>query len=88
MSALSAARAGGKGTTSIINNLLPLAGLGLRRRSQGRKRDHHGRPTGQGFAHCKGIGQTVQVLDPFKAAQVDDALRGRFNPLDALEPGQ
>jgi type IV secretory pathway TraG/TraD family ATPase VirD4 len=26
------------------------------------------------------------VLDPFKAAQVDDSLRGRFNPLDALDP--
>src|SRR5713226_5513863 len=32
------------------------------------------------------MGQTVKVLDPFKAAQVDDSLRGRFNPLDALDP--
>ncbi len=27
-----------------------------------------------------------KVLDPFKAAQVDESLRGRFNPLDALDP--
>ena len=31
-----------------------------------------------------GLGQAVHVLDPFKAAQVDDSYRSRFNPLDAL----
>jgi type IV secretory pathway TraG/TraD family ATPase VirD4 len=41
---------------------------------------------GRGSQHCKGLGQSVKVLDPFKAAQVGDSLRGRFNPLDALDP--
>ena len=32
------------------------------------------------------MGQTVKVLDPFQSAQVADGLRGRFNPLDTLDP--
>jgi type IV secretory pathway TraG/TraD family ATPase VirD4 len=32
------------------------------------------------------MGQTVKVLDPFQSAQVADSLRGRFNPLDTLDP--
>ena len=32
------------------------------------------------------MGQTVKVLDPFQSAQVADDLRGRFNPLDTLDP--
>src|SRR5207244_10426958 len=41
---------------------------------------------GRGSQQCKGLGQAVRVLDPFKAAEVDDSLRGGFNPLDALDP--
>ena len=41
---------------------------------------------GRGSQYSKGMGQAVLLLDPFKAAQVNDSLRGRFNPLDALDP--
>ena len=71
---------GGKGTSFNREQFNPLARLNLRRRPEGRKRDHHGRAPGQGSTHCKGMGQTVKVLDPFKAAQVDDSLRGPLQP--------
>lgn len=43
---------------------------------------------GRGNGHCVGMGQDVHVLDPFGVADVDDAYRSSFNPLDALDPGE
>ena len=77
---------GGKGTTSIVNNLISWPGSICVVDPKGENATITAARRGKGSAHCKGLGQAVQVLDPFKAAQVDDSLRGRFNPLDALDP--
>ena len=55
---------GGKGTTSIVNNLFLWPGSICCRRSQGRERHDHRIPPGQRIARCEGLGQAVQVLDP------------------------
>jgi type IV secretory pathway TraG/TraD family ATPase VirD4 len=77
---------GGKGTTSIVNNLIVWPGSICVVDPKGENATVTAARRGRGSEHCKGLGQAVQVLDPFKAAQVDDSLRGRFNPLDALDP--
>jgi type IV secretory pathway TraG/TraD family ATPase VirD4 len=75
---------GGKGTTSIINNLILWPGSLCVVDPKGENATITASRRGKGSTHCTGLGQAVQVLDPFKTAQVDDSLRGRFNPLDAL----
>ena len=77
---------GGKGTTSIVNNLILWPGSLCVVDPKGENATITASRRGKGSPHCKGLGQAVQVLDPFKAAQLDDSLRGRFNPLDALDP--
>src|SRR6202795_2611119 len=77
---------GGKGTTSIVNNLILWPGSICVVDPKGENATVTAARRGRGSEHCAGLGQTVRVLDPFKAAQVDDSLRGRFNPLDALDP--
>lgn len=77
---------GGKGTTSIVNNLILWPGSICVVDPKGENATVTAARRGRGSTHCKGLGQSVHVLDPFKAAQVDDSLRGRFNPLDALDP--
>ncbi len=77
---------GGKGTTSIVNNLVLWPGSICVVDPKGENATITAGRRGSGSEHCKGLGQAVQVLDPFKAGQVDDSLRGRFNPLDALDP--
>jgi type IV secretory pathway TraG/TraD family ATPase VirD4 len=77
---------GGKGTTSIVNNLVVWPGSICVVDPKGENATITAARRGRGSANCQGMGQAVRVLDPFKAAQVDDSLRGRFNPLDALDP--
>jgi len=77
---------GGKGTTSIVNNLILWPGSLCVVDPKGENATITAARRGRGSAHCKGLGQAVKVLDPFKAAQVDDSLRARFNPLDVLDP--
>jgi len=77
---------GGKGATSIVNNLILWPGSLCVVDPKGENATITASRRGGGSRHCKGLRQAVQVLDPFKAAQVDDSLRGRFNPLDALDP--
>src|ERR1700690_2331496 len=77
---------GGKGATSIVNNLILWPGSLCVVDPKGENATITASRRGGGSRHCKGLRQAVQVLDPFKTAQVDDALRGRFNPLDALDP--
>jgi type IV secretory pathway TraG/TraD family ATPase VirD4 len=77
---------GGKGTTSIVNNLILWPGSICVVDPKGENATVTAARRGKGSEHCQGLAQAVQVLDPFKAAQVDDSLRGRFNPLDALDP--
>jgi type IV secretory pathway TraG/TraD family ATPase VirD4 len=77
---------GGKGTTGIIPTLVTWPGSICVVDPKGENATITASRRGRGSEHSKGMGQTVQVLDPFKAAQIDDSLRGRFNPLDALNP--
>jgi type IV secretory pathway TraG/TraD family ATPase VirD4 len=79
---------GGKGTTSIVNNLILWPGSLCVVDPKGENATITAARRGKGSPHCKGLGQSVQVLDPFNAAQVEDSLRGRFNPLDALDPAR
>jgi type IV secretory pathway TraG/TraD family ATPase VirD4 len=78
---------GGKGATSIVNNLIMWPGSLCVVDPKGENATITASRRGEGSRHCTGLGQAVQILDPFKTAQVDDSLRGRFNPLDALDPG-
>src|SRR5713226_4628935 len=75
---------GGKGTTSIVNNLILWPGSTICVDGKGENATVTAARRGRGSKNCRGRGQAVRVLDPFKAAQVDDSLRGRVNPLDAL----
>src|SRR6266849_5969731 len=77
---------GGKGTTSIVNNLILWPGSICVVDPKGENATVTAARRGGGSKNCRGLGQAVMVLDPFKAARVDDSLRGRFNPLDALDP--
>jgi type IV secretory pathway TraG/TraD family ATPase VirD4 len=77
---------GGKGTTSIIPALLTWPGSVCVLDPKGENATITASRRGRGSQHSKGMGQAVLLLDPFKAAAVDDSLRGRFNPLDALDP--
>jgi type IV secretory pathway TraG/TraD family ATPase VirD4 len=77
---------GGKGTTSIIPALVTWPGSLCVVDPKGENATITAARRGAGSAHCKGMGQTVKVLDPFQSAQVADSLRGRFNPLDTLDP--
>ena len=77
---------GGKGTTSIVNNLILWPGSICVVDPKGENATITASRRGNGSPRCEGLGQAVQVLDPFNAAQIDDSLRGRFNPLDALDP--
>ncbi|MBZ5608794.1 MAG: type IV secretory system conjugative DNA transfer family protein [Acidobacteriia bacterium] len=77
---------GGKGTTSIIPALVTWPGSICVVDPKGENATITAARRGGGSTHCKGMGQTVKVLDPFQSAQVADSLRGRFNPLDTLDP--
>lgn len=77
---------GGKGTTSIVPALITWPGSICCLDPKGENATITAARRGAGSAHCKGMGQTVKVLDPFQSAQVADDLRGRFNPLDTLDP--
>src|ERR1019366_3486400 len=77
---------GGKGTTSIINTLLVWPGSVVVIDPKGENATITARRRGSGTGLAPGLVQAVHILDPFKAAQVDESLRSRFNPLDALDP--
>jgi type IV secretory pathway TraG/TraD family ATPase VirD4 len=77
---------GGKGTTSIVNNLVMWPGSVCVVDPKGENTTITAARRGSGSKNCRGMGQMVKVLDPFHAAQVDDSVRGRFNPIDALDP--
>jgi type IV secretory pathway TraG/TraD family ATPase VirD4 len=78
---------GGKGTTSIINTLCLWPGSAVVIDPKGENATITAQTRGTGTDHGeRGLGQSVHVLDPFSAAQIDDSLRSRFNPLDALSP--
>lgn len=76
----------GKGTTTIIPNLCLWPGSVVVVDPKGENATVTAARRGPGGEHCKGMGQSVHVLDPFRVAQVDDSLRSHFNPLDVLDP--
>jgi type IV secretory pathway TraG/TraD family ATPase VirD4 len=77
---------GGKGTTGIIPALITWPGSVCVVDPKGENATITAARRDGGSPHATGIGQKVLVLDPFQSAQVDESLRGRFNPLDALDP--
>jgi type IV secretory pathway TraG/TraD family ATPase VirD4 len=77
---------GGKGASSIVNNLILWPGSLVCVDPKGENATICCARRGQGSEYSKGLGQTVRVLDPFHAAQIDDSFRGHFNPLDTLDP--
>ena len=77
---------GGKGTSLVVNNLCLWPGSVVVVDPKGENATITVPRRGNGSPECLGLRQKVYVLDPFKSAQVDDAYRSRFNPLDALSP--
>jgi len=77
---------GGKGTSSIINNLCLWPGSVVVVDPKGENATVTAARRGQGSEDCEGMGQNVYVLDPFEVADVDPSYRARFNPLDAIDP--
>ena len=77
---------GGKGTTIIINNLCLWPGSALVIDPKGENADLTAARRGRGDEYCRGMGQSVHVLDPFNTSQVDDCYRSSFNPLADLDP--
>jgi type IV secretory pathway TraG/TraD family ATPase VirD4 len=77
---------GGKGTTSIIPTLLTWRGSLCVVDPKGENATVTAARRGAGSEYCVGLNQTVHVLDPFRVAVVEDSVRSRFNPLDALDP--
>jgi type IV secretory pathway TraG/TraD family ATPase VirD4 len=76
----------GKGTSSIVNSLCLWPGSIVVVDPKGENATVTAARRGRGSDHCDGMGQAVYVLDPFRAATVDDTYRARFNPFDALDP--
>jgi type IV secretory pathway TraG/TraD family ATPase VirD4 len=70
---------GGKGTSLIINNLCFWPGSAVVVDPKGENATVTAARRGQGSEHCTGMGQIVHVLDPFKAAHVDECYRSSFN---------
>jgi type IV secretory pathway TraG/TraD family ATPase VirD4 len=77
---------GGKGTTSIIPTLLTWPGSVCVVDPKGENATVTAARRGKGSEHAFSLKQTVHVLDPFRVATVDESMRSRFNPLDALDP--
>lgn len=76
----------GKGTTTIMNNLLTWQGSMVVVDPKGENATVTASRRGDGSDYCEGMGQRVFVLDPFGASSVHDKYRASFNPLDALDP--
>lgn len=76
---------GGKGTSTIINNLCLYPGSVICIDPKGENARITASRRGQGSVHCDGLGQTVCVLDPYNESGVDDDLRASWNPLDLLD---
>lgn len=77
---------GGKGTTSIINNLCLWPGSVVVIDPKGENANVTARRRGKGSDYCEGMGQDVHVLDPFETTKLDACYKSSFNPLDALDP--
>lgn len=76
---------GGKGASVITNTLLDWPGSVFVIDPKGENASVCAARRGRGSEHVKrGMWQKVVVLDPFRASDVDEAVRGGFNPLDMI----
>ncbi len=75
----------GKGTGFTVPNLCFWSGSCLVIDPKGENANVTACRRGQGSDYCIGLGQSVVILDPFGEMQLDGALRGRYNPLDAID---
>ena len=76
----------GKGSSIILNTAAFWPGSCVICDPKGENATVSSARRGQGNKYCAGLGQAVHVLDPFRAAEVDDCYRSSFNPFDALDP--
>lgn len=82
---LVAGNRGGKGASYIIPNLCLWPGSVVVLDPKGENAEVTAARRGPGSEHCEGMGQRVHVLDPYKEARIDSALRSRYNPLDLIK---
>jgi type IV secretory pathway TraG/TraD family ATPase VirD4 len=77
----------GKGTTTIVPNLLLWPGSVVVIDPKGENATVAASRRGKGSDHAKGMGQAVHVLDPFNIISGPAReYRATFNPLDVLDP--
>ncbi|MGE0278652.1 MAG: type IV secretory system conjugative DNA transfer family protein [Nitrospiraceae bacterium] len=77
---------GGKGTGLIVPNLCVWPGSSIIIDPKGENATVTAQRRGNGSSYARGLGQAVQILDPFGEVQLDPGLRARFNPLDVIDP--
>jgi type IV secretion system protein VirD4 len=77
----------GKGTSSIIPNLILYPGSVICLDPKGENAQITALRRGSGCAGCEGMGQEVYVLDPFGVSQVPAELLAGMNPLALLDEG-
>lgn len=77
---------GYKGTTCVVPAHLTWLGSLFSLDPKGENATISAARRGDGNQHCVGMGQAVNVIDPFGESHVEDKYRKRFNPLDALDP--
>ena len=80
----------GKGVSVVIPNLCLWPGSIFVIDPKGENAMVTARRRGKGSAYCKGMGQKVRILDPFRTVETKqdsfDDLRVGYNPLDAIDP--
>jgi type IV secretory pathway TraG/TraD family ATPase VirD4 len=80
----------GKGVSVLIPNLCLWLGSVFVIDPKGENAMVTARRRGKGSAYCKGMGQKVRILDPFRTVESTqdsfDDLRVGYNPLDAITP--
>lgn len=76
---------GGKGTTTIIPNLIRYPGSVICIDPKGENARITAARRGQGDAHCHGMGQRVHVLDPYRVSGISDDRLACYNPLDFVD---
>jgi type IV secretion system protein VirD4 len=76
---------GGKGTTTIIPNLIRYRGSVICIDPKGENARATAARRGAGDRHCKGLGQRVHVLDPYGVSGIDKASLAQWNPLDFID---
>ena len=77
---------GGKGVGVIVPNLCFWPGSCIVVDPKGENAAVTARRRGEGSEYAHALGQKVCILDPFGEVQLPEALKVRYNPLDAVDP--